>query len=387
MKANRLTNRLRWIWLSLLVFTLSAQPIHAQGTPTDMTTADPMGQEDRSSVVTQERALPYRILLPIIQQQSASIEQFEHEDNAAITDTNGTVTPDQATEAFVPLRDGEVSVGSNAIIATITLENRTILRFVQFDSGDIALLEEAPVEAPDIRSIPGLDTASTTLAEVFYAFSEPDTLPPPALQLSDQQIEAKQQGWARALVNDADQSIISAQLTSGNCNNTSLQNWIVQFGYNDRGTPNFRLNQTPRTSAYFMPTDYIPGNGYSYDFYQYTVGGNDGSIWYDVDRYASRVAVCAIDGYESANPGGLAHPAISYQGYTNSHMGPVVSMMYRRPGETVWHTATAKDFAANEVGQTLSWHFYTGNNWDWSTRIYWAGADDSFDIGHAVEDL
>ncbi len=68
-------------------------------------------------------------------------------------------------------------------------------------------------------------------------------------------------------------------------------------------------------------------------------------------------------------------------------MGPVVTMMYRLPDETTWSTAATKDFAANEVGLTLSWHFYTGSDWDWQTTIDWAGGDDSFDIGHALEDM
>jgi hypothetical protein len=61
--------------------------------------------------------------------------------------------------------------------------------------------------------------------------------------------------------------------------------------------------------------------------------------------------------------------------------------MFRQPGQSTWTTAIAKDFAANEVGARIFWHFYTGLNWDWRTDVYWAGADDSFDIGHAVEDL
>lgn len=42
---------------------------------------------------------------------------------------------------------------------------------------------------------------------------------------------------------------------------------------------------------------------------------------------------------------------------------------------TAWSLAAARDFAADEVGVTLSWHFYTGLDLDWRTDIYWAGAE------------
>jgi hypothetical protein len=297
---------------------------------------------------------------------------------------NQTNFESQLVRETALLADGHIAFGNNKIIATVKLDNRSILRFVKFESGKIAVLEEAPKGAESISTVSELQNG-TALADVFYAFSEPGTVvPQELLAVSQLTTKKKPQGWARPLITTP---MIVSQLVTGNCNDATFRSWFDQYTYNDRGTPDVRLNQVPQTSSYFNQYNYAPGNGQSYRFYRYAVGENIGSIWYDVDRYVSRVAVCNIDQTESANIGGLAHPPISYQGYSNPHMGPVVTMSYRLPNETTWHTATTKDFAANEVGTTLSWHFFTGSNWDWKTTIDWAGGDDSFDIGHAVEDL
>lgn len=284
-------------------------------------------------------------------------------------------------QTFEFLADGELSFGEHPVIATLELENRSVLRFVQLAEKQIAVLEDAPQGAKSIGSV-GIP-ADTAISEVFYAFSAPGTAIPKALGTSPIS-EKKPQGWARPMVNAPLQI---AQSITSNCTNSNFRNWFNSFPYNDRGTPDFRLDQVPRTSSFFERYTETPGNGEAYRFYRYIVGGTEGSQWYNIDRYVSRVSVCAIDATESYNPGGRAHPSISYQGYSNDHMGPIVSMMYRRPNEAGWHVATRKDFAASEVGKTLSWHFYTDENWDWQTRILWAGGDDSFDIGHALEDL
>jgi hypothetical protein len=280
------------------------------------------------------------------------------------------------------LRDGELSFGGRGQVAELKLPNGSTLHFVEFDEQNIAVLEAQSPHAAGIDSVTDLP-ADASVADVFYAFSEPGTALPSRLsKAAPRSRDARAQGWARAQLTQ------SSALSTGNCNDSSFQSTVNSFGYNDRGTPDFRLNQSPGTSGHFeVDHNYAPGNGQSYTFYEYSVGGNAGSVWSNVDRYYSRVAVCAIDSFETENPGDDAHPYISYQGYVNNHMGPVVTMNYRRPGETIWTQAIAKDFAANEAGSVLSWHFYTGANFDWQTRIYWAGADDSFDIGHAVADL
>lgn len=278
------------------------------------------------------------------------------------------------------LKDGEIRFGNNKIVAKIELDNENILHFVELDSDNIAVFEEISKDTRGINSIAELQ-GDASLVDIFYAFSKPGTaIPQELFTVSKQKIFGKPQGWARALVVAP---VAVAQLTTGSCNDTNFRNWFNQFPYNDRGTPDFRLNQVPRTSSYFEPQQESV-NGQPFQSYRYTVGGNTGSVWSDVDRYVTRVAVCQIDSVagETNNLGGLAHPP-----GTNGHMGPVVTIWYRRPNQANWGVAITKDFAANEVGSTSQWHFYSGNDWDWQTSIYWAGADDSFDIGHALEDL
>jgi hypothetical protein len=296
----------------------------------------------------------------------------------------GGLTEELATSSssLIPA-DGELLIDDPMRVADLELPNGSSLHFIEFAAENIAVLEQQQPGVASIARVKELPP-DASLADVFFAFSEPGTeIPAQILAVSNLSGDYGAQGWARDLVNET----ISGR---GNCTDSEFSDAVTSFGYNDRGTPDLRLNKIPESSGYFEAYDYIPGDGNSYDFFRYTVGGNDASVWYDVDRYYSRVAVCAIDQIadgNTSNPGGLAHPPISYQGYSNGHMGPVVAMGYRRPGEAVWNWPAVKDFAANEVGLTLSWHFYTGLNWDWQTKIYWAGGDDSFDIGHAVEDI
>jgi hypothetical protein len=287
------------------------------------------------------------------------------------------------------LRDGELRFGGTGQVAELTLDNRSVLHFVEIVPGKLALLEEHPAGAASIASIPGLPP-DASLADVFFAFSEPGAeIPAQILAASPLSSDLPAQGWARAALRDADRQVQAALLTTGACDDAAFSAATSSYGYDDRGTPDLRLNKVPRSSDYFESYIIAPwdGTGNEYEFHRYIVGGNIGSNWYDIDRYISRVAVCAIDTYAAGNPYGLAHPPVDSQGYENNHMGPLVRFLYREPGETSWHTALAKDFAASEVGQVIGWHFYTGYNWDWSTEIDWAGADDAFDIGHAVEDL
>jgi hypothetical protein len=354
--------KLLWIGLSVLLLVTPIQQV--------------WGQEGSGALDT----ATFQTFLPLIQQHGGAMATVGEEQNQEFADVSTTFTQSWST---LPT-DGQIVFGDNEVVATITLDNGSVLRFVKLQPGDIAVLEEAPEGATSIRAVTELQD-DTPLADVFYAFSEPGTAVPQAL-LNDSQLTTagKPQGWARASVAT---SAVASQLTTGICNDTTFRGWFDQFSYDDRGTPDYRLNQAPGTSSYFERYRFTPGNGSGYTFYRYTVGGNDGSVWADVDRYASLVAVCNIGAFEPENPGNWAHPSISYQGYVNPHMGPTVSFLYRRPGETTWRQAAYKDFAPNEVGKFFDWHFYTGTNWDWRTDIDWAGADDNFDIGHAVEDL
>lgn len=286
--------------------------------------------------------------------------------------------------------DGEVFVEASDDVAQLTLENGSQLYFVEFEPGNVGVLEDMPEGVTSIGTLSHL-LREATIAEVFFAFSEEGSeIPQRLLDASGDRWPIPSgtvQGWGRTMLGQQGPDNKYDEYGSSNCTDSVFKSIVNSKGYNDRGTPDFRMNKVPDSTAFFKGSKYKPGNGKSYWFWDYFVGGTEGSTWYDVDRYYSRVAVCKIDYYEPQNPYGLAHPPISYQGYVNNHMGPAVWFLYRRPGQTTWSSAASKDFSSSQAGTATAWHFYTGKNWDWQTRIYWAGGDDKFDIGHAVEDL
>lgn len=291
------------------------------------------------------------------------------------------------------LRDGELRIAEGAEVAHLHLSNGSSLYFVEVAPGMAGVLE---MQAPGVASISSVTELGrdATPTDVFFAFSEEGTEIPKRLIEAAPPATFGPQGWARGLVN-------LSPVGRAPCNDTDVQNYVNSFGYNDRGTPKFRLNQKPKSSSNFV--DYVENWEPGYYFYEYSVGGNTGSIWSDVDRYLTYVAVCDIDKTDNRNPGDKAHPAIvvycDYDDpetpdkdkcYTNSHMGPQVKFSYRRQNTGGSYTTTPfmfKDFAASEVGTAVAWHFYTGTDWDWRTEIHWAGGDDLFDIAHAVKDL
>lgn len=284
------------------------------------------------------------------------------------------------------LRDGELRIAEGAEVAHLHLSNGSSLYFVEVAPGMTGVLE---MQAPGVASISSVTELGrdATPTDVFFAFSEEGTEIPERLLEAAPPATLGPQGWARGLVN-------LSPVGRAPCNDTDVRNYVNSFGYNDRGTPKFRLNQKPENSSYFV--DYVENWEPGYYFYEYSVGGNTGSIWSDVDCYLSYVAVCAIDSTDNRNPQNKAHPAIDIKCdydpakscYKNSHMGPQVEISYRTPGETEWHVVQFKDFKASEVGTAVAWHFYAGGtDLDWRTKIHWAGGDDSFDIAHALEDL
>jgi hypothetical protein len=297
----------------------------------------------------------------------------------------GAQPPTERPTSGVDLRprDGELRIAEGAEVAHLHLSNGSSLHFLEVAPGVIGVLELLARGAASISLVTELPRNATP-TDVFFAFSGEGTrIPARLVKAAPASSAFGTQGWARALVN-------VAPAGSGPCNDADVKSYVNSFGYNDLSTPKFRLNQKPESSSFFEAYDYIPGNGHVYDFFHYVVGGNVGSVFSNIDRYLSYVAVCAIDNVadgSTSNPGGLAHPPVSYQGFDSDHMGPVVGIGYRRPGETAWSWVVTKDFDPPDVGTAVAWHFYTGSNWDWRTEIYWAGGDDRFDIAHAVEEL
>jgi hypothetical protein len=306
------------------------------------------------------------------------------------------------------LADGELRFAESASVTSLMLDNGAAFHFVEVEPGSVGVLEEVPREARGIASLRELRELS--IAELYHALSEQGSLAPPNIASAtkrpgvssvrmvrqhDRLNEARPQGWARALLSSSTQArSTSAEgnqaLAAGICDDDTFMETVQFYGYNDRDTPRFRLNRKPNSLSNFVKYA-EPIEGANLTFYRYTVGGHIGSLWSNVDRFVSIVAVCAIDTHEPSNPGNAAHPAYSDGlpgGFSTLHWGPSVRFSYRKPGGS-WQSEPLmfKDFAASEVGKSYGWHFYTGLDWDWLTEIQAAGGDDRFDIGHAVEDL
>lgn len=304
------------------------------------------------------------------------------------------------------LADGELRFAPSASVSSLRLDSGAVFHFVEVEPGSVGVLEELPGGARGMSSVRALRRLS--VAGLYHALSDRHSLVPPNIEAAGktsaaraasrsghgaEAAEAKPQGWGRDLLSSsAGTEAASASgvrpLAQGICDDDQFVQTVESYGYNDRDTPRFRLNRKPNSLSNFQ--QYAePIEGANLTFYRYTVGGNRGSLWTDVDRFVSIVALCAVDNVESKNPGNKAHPAYSDGlpgGFSTSHWGPSVRFSYRKPGGS-WHSAGFKDFAASEVGKSYGWHFYTGLNWDWRTEIEAAGGDDQFDIGHAVEDL
>jgi hypothetical protein len=279
-------------------------------------------------------------------------------------------------EDAVPLADGELRAGA-PILADVTLGSGNHLIFLELEGG-VALYERTPPDAPGLESHEILRGAS--VAEVFLAATEADTpIPEALLRRSQVSRELGPRGWLR------DPAVaVTPPPASHACDNSAFASAVAAFGYDDRGTPDLRLNQLVAVQApFFVGHSECMGtswNGPCPYFYRYEVGGNNGSIWYDVDRYYTRVAICGMG----------AHPTItSNYGNTWTHPGPVVQVWYRTTDSTTWKSALHEDLTAADVGSVRAWHYNGsgGPDWDWRTTITLAKPYDSFDIGHALEDL
>lgn len=282
-----------------------------------------------------------------------------------------------------PITDGELRFPAGSEVARLELEGGQALHFIELEPGAVGVLEIIPAGRPSIAQVPQVGARLSTV-DLFRAFAAPGQPLPERLRGTDEpRLELGDQGWARPLL---------AQVTvprANNCPNSTVTSWVGGFGYNDRSTPVYRLDAVPSVHSAFVPyvENWTPG----FYFWEYDLGHaqGPGSIFSDVDRYATYVVVCTIDTTDNRNPGDKAHPSITTDVYHNPHMGPYVRFSYRTSGvDTGSYTYAAQhDFTAAEAGQGLAWYFNSGTNWDWRTEIHWAGGDDSFDIGHAVEDL
>lgn len=274
----------------------------------------------------------------------------------------------------LPAADGnsDVQVGGD-VIAKILLDNGSKFMFIGGEGG-ISVLEGLPAGAPGFKSFSALQNA--TVADMYMAISEPGSPIPDAIKHSSVDNGLGKQGWMRA-------EIAAGNYTAprGNCTDSTFTQAVQATGYNDRGTPTLRLNQYVGDSPYFKQYTECFGTNFPGGcpkFYRYEVGGNNGSVWYNVDQYFTRVAVCGL-GY---------HPTITTNyGIVWAHPGPTISVWKRAPNNANWELEFSDDVNPNQVGWSWTWHPPTLANYDWRTRIELAKFGDFFDIGHAVEDL
>ena len=262
-------------------------------------------------------------------------------------------------------------------VTTVKLPEGSSFTFITIEQG-IGILAEVAPGAPELASFPLLTEAP--LQDIFWALSEPGTeVPEQIVALSEPSIDLGPQGWAREAAARGDYV-----RPRSHCSNSTFMNVVNSKGYNDSGTPVFRLNQLVGSSAFFVPhvecfgTNWVGGCP---TFYQYEVNGKDGSYFYNVDAYYTRVAICGLG----------QHPTItSNYGTVWNHPGPSIEFWHRREHNAGgWQLSFNKDIPANQVGWVYAWHWLgnssTHNNFDWRTQIQLAKPGDYFDIGHAIE--
>jgi hypothetical protein len=275
-------------------------------------------------------------------------------------------------------RDGEIIV-SKTMLADVKLDDGPQLVFIDLaDPGQkpqVGVYEF--VATGHLGTADFAELANVSPLELFLAATDADTQVPERLLATDASTSDKLQNVQRGWLRDA---VLSGQQAKGICTDSEFMAAVNAKGYNDRGTPSFRLNKTAGTSGYFAPQGYTwyPENVGANYYNHYTVGGNAGSVWSNIDRYYTRVAVCAIGSHPT-----LTNPST---GATVVHPGPTISVRYRDSNDNPYSYAIVLNHDYSSTGYS-NWHFNSGSNWDWRTQIDHAADGDQFDIGHAVEDL
>jgi hypothetical protein len=272
-------------------------------------------------------------------------------------------------------RDGEIRV-NGTVVADLELPRGPRLVFI-----DVAAPEAAPaigvyefVPTGHLGTNHFDELAAATPLELFRAASTADVAVPPRLLATEGAPEdravdadAPARGWLIS-------AVAEGLAPRGICTNDEFTAVVESFGYNDLGTPVLRLDKEPGVSGYFETNIYnfFPQMAVR-EAYRYTVGGSAGSGWLNIDAYYTRVAVCALG----------SHPSACGSGGCVAHPGPTVNIAYRNDDDEPfgYQTVVNHDYASTGVS---SWHWQSGSNWDWRTRIDIAAEGDNFDIGHAV---
>jgi hypothetical protein len=293
-------------------------------------------------------------------------------------DTNPPPVDERVADDETPLPgvDGELEVNGR-ILREARLQGGTRVLFVDLGDG-VGAYEQVAPGAPGLAEFPAL--ADAPLIDVYLAVTPPGTPVPEAIeQHSKPSRQLGRQGWVRDAI-----AAGQFKLLRGNCTNSTFSNAVTSKGYDDRGTPILRLDQWVGYSTFFKPHTECFGTswvGGCPSFYRYETDGTNGSTFYNVDKYYTRVAICGLG----------SHPTITSNYGTNwTHPGPVLEVAYRDNHNNGFYDVIDEDFSPADVGGVRAWHYWGGTgfwNYDWRTRITLSKVNDYFDIGHAVEDL
>lgn len=254
------------------------------------------------------------------------------------------------------------------VVAELSLEGGTRVTFIELTDTTghhgVGVLEEVPRGAASLADFDELADASAR--DIFWAVSEPGAPIPP--ELADSGADAAErpaQGWVLDAI--ASGGVLKFR---GTCDTDSVfSNYVTNKGY-DHDV--LRLNQHPDVSSYFIPDSYAPGNGQLLDGYMYSPNGVDnGSYFYNIERYYSRVGACRISGHNVVN---------------NWEIGPMVRIAYRDANNSAWANVVSTDIDWGDSQVTFALHWTGGGGWDWRTQIEMAAWDDIYDIGHAYND-
>lgn len=298
-----------------------------------------------------------------------------HDDAPDLADDADDADADsERTTRIDALVDGEIRVHGTPI-ADLTLPRGPRLVFIDLAAPDeppaIGVYEHVPTGHVGTENFSELVGAAPL--ELFRAATTADVSVPPRLQATASADLAdaaapRARGWLIPAVADA-------LLPRSTCTNSEFMDVVESFGYHDMGTPTFRLDEDPATSVFFEPWDYnfYPQMAVS-NAYTYILGNDPGSLWSNIDGYYTRVAVCDLG----------SHPQTCGVGGCVSHPGPTVNIAFRDDDNEPFsfETVVNHDFSGTGFSK---WHWFTGSNWDWRTRIEIAEEGDLFDIGHAVQ--
>lgn len=266
---------------------------------------------------------------------------------------------------------------NGVVLEDVLLDTGTRIMFIEMEDG-VGAFEQIPIGAPGIAEFPALRGAP--LIDIFLAISEPGTPVPESIKhYSKPSQDIGEQGWIHNAVR-----LGHFDLPRANCTNSTFSNAVTSKGYDDRGTPVLRLDKLVGVTGYFKEHKQCFGTnwvGGCPKFYNYEVNGVNGSIFHNVDKYYTRVALCGLG----------SHPTItSNYGSSWTHPGPLLQVSYRNSNNNGYYYVISKDFSTNEIGWAYAWHYTDGSgywNYDWRTQITLSKKNDYFDIGHAVEDL